>query len=77
MGENQGWFNNSSRGGRNGGRKFALTKAQVRLAQSAMVKKKTRAGEVCAELKVTRPTQYRYVSPDGTLRQYGSRVLQL
>ena len=61
--------------GRKGGRKFSLTKAQVRLAEAAMGKKETRVSELCEELGVTRVTLYRYVGPDGTLRDYGRRVL--
>jgi len=62
--------------GRKGGRKFALTKAQVRLAQAAMRKKETKVSELCAELRVTRVTLYRYVGPKGELRDHGRRVLQ-
>ena len=36
--------------GRKGGRKFALTKAQVRLAQSAMAHRDTSVSELCREL---------------------------
>jgi DNA invertase Pin-like site-specific DNA recombinase len=61
--------------GRMGGRKFALTKAQVRLAQGAMGKKETVVGDLCKELGITRPTIYRYVGPDGKIREYGRRVL--
>ena len=60
---------------RKGGRRFGLTKAQVRLAQSAMGKKETRVSELCAELGITRATLYRYVDADGSLREYGKRVL--
>jgi DNA invertase Pin-like site-specific DNA recombinase len=62
--------------GRHGGRKFALSKAQVHLAQAAMGKKETIVGDLCNELGITRPTIYRYVGPDGKLREYGKRVLQ-
>lgn len=62
--------------GRHGGRKFALTKAQVHLAHAAMGKKETIVGDLCKELGITRPTIYRYVGPDGKLREYGKRVLQ-
>lgn len=62
--------------GSNGGRKFALSKAQVRLAQAAMGKKETVVGELCKELGVTRATLYRYVGPEGKLREYGHRVLK-
>ncbi len=61
--------------GRKGGRRFGLTKAQVRLAQAAMGKKDTRVSELCAELGITRATLYRYVDADGSLRDYGKRVL--
>ncbi len=61
--------------GRSGGRKFALTKAQVRLAQAAMGKKETLVSELCKELDITRATIYRYISPTGELRDYGKRVL--
>ena len=37
--------------GRKGGRKFALTKAQVRLAQAAMAHRDTSVSELCRELK--------------------------
>ena len=61
--------------GRNGGRRFALTKSQVRLAQAAMGKKETSVSELCDELGVTRVTLYRYVGPDGKLREHGRKVL--
>jgi DNA invertase Pin-like site-specific DNA recombinase len=61
--------------GRKGGRRFALTKAQVRLAAAAMSNRETRVSELCAELGVTRATLYRYVGPDGTLREHGRQVL--
>lgn len=58
-----------------GGRKFALTKAQVRLAQSAMSSREIQVAELCKELGITRATLYRYVNPDGELRKYGEQVL--
>lgn len=61
--------------GRKGGRKFSLTKAQVRLAQAAMGKPETKVGELCSELGISRVTLYRYVGPGGELREYGRRVL--
>ncbi|MCP4308908.1 MAG: recombinase family protein [bacterium] len=63
--------------GRKGGRKFALTKAQVRLAQAAMGKRETRVSELCAELGITRTALYRYVGPKGDLRESGKRVLNV
>ena len=61
--------------GRTGGRKFALTKAQVRLAQAAMANRDTSVAELCKELKIRPVTLYRYVDPNGNLRDYGKRVL--
>ena len=62
--------------GRRGGRKFALTKAQVRLAQVAMKNRDTSVAELAAELRIKPVTLYRYVSPKGELRTNGKRVLQ-
>jgi len=61
--------------GRKGGRKFALTKAQVRMAQAAMAKRDTSVSELCKELGVKPVTLYRYVDPNGNLRSNGKRVL--
>ena len=63
--------------GRKGGRKFALTKAQVRLAQAAMAQRDTPVSDLCKELGIERVTLYRYVGPKGELRDYGKRVLGL
>jgi hypothetical protein len=63
--------------GRKGGRKFALTKAQVRLAQAAMAQRDTSVSDLCKELAIERVTLYRYVGPKGELRDYGKRVLGL
>lgn len=63
--------------GRVGGRKFQLTKAQVRLAQVAMQNRDSSVSDLCKELGVSRPTLYRYVSPIGELRDFGERVLKV
>lgn len=62
--------------GRKGGRKFALTKAQVRLAQAAMASRDTSVADLATELGVKPVTLYRYVSPTGELRENGRRVLR-
>lgn len=61
--------------GRKGGRKFALTKAQVRMAQAAMANRDTSVAELCRELKIKPVTLYRYVDPEGNLRENGKRLL--
>jgi len=63
--------------GRKGGRKFKMTKAQVRLAQASMKNRDTSVSELCLELGITRPTLYRYVAPNGELREFGEKVLKL
>ena len=61
--------------GRKGGRKFALSKAQVRLAQAAMANRDTSVSELCGELGIKPVTLYRYVGPRGELREQGEKVL--
>lgn len=62
--------------GRKGGRKYVLTKSQVRLAEAAMGKRDTHVGDLCKELGISRPTLYRYVSPKGKIRSAGKQVLE-
>ena len=45
--------------GRNGGRTFALSKAQVRLAQAAMAHRDTSVSALCRELGIRPVTLYR------------------
>lgn len=61
--------------GKKGGRKYSLTKAQVRLLEAAMGKQETCVNDLCKELNITRATLYRYVGPDGQLREAGEKVL--
>ena len=63
--------------GRKGGRKFSMTRAQVRLAQAAMGERETSVADLCNELRITRATLYRYVGPNGELREYGRQVLNV
>ncbi|NSY19073.1 recombinase family protein [Neorhizobium sp. AL 9.2.2] len=61
--------------GRVGGRKPTMTSAKVRLAQASMGKQGTVVADLCTELKISRQTLYRHVSPTGDLRPDGMRVL--
>jgi DNA invertase Pin-like site-specific DNA recombinase len=61
--------------GRKGGRTFSLTKAQVRAIQAAMAHRETSVSELCRELGITPVTLYRYVDPQGNLRDHGKRVI--
>ena len=61
--------------GRKGGRRPALTKAQVRTIQAAMAHRDTSVSELCGELGISPVTLYRYVDPQGNLRDHGKRML--
>lgn len=63
--------------GRMGGRKFALTPSGLRRAQAAMAHRDTNVADLCAELKITRNTLYRLVSPTGELRPDGEKLLRM
>jgi DNA invertase Pin-like site-specific DNA recombinase len=62
--------------GRHGGRKFELTKNQIRLAQSAMANRDTHVAQLCEELDISRATLYRSVGPDGALRSHALKALE-
>ena len=55
--------------GRKGGRKFKLTKAQVRMAQAAMANRDTSVSDLCKELGIETVTLYRYLNPNGNLKR--------
>jgi DNA invertase Pin-like site-specific DNA recombinase len=61
--------------GRKGGAPFKVTAAKLRVAMAAMGKPETRISELCRELGITRQTLYRHVSPDGSLRKDGKKIL--
>ena len=54
---------------------LAGSKAQVRLAQAAMAHRDTSVSELCTELGIKPVTLYRYVGPQGQLREQGEKVL--
>ena len=56
--------------------KFALSKAQVRLAQAAMAHRDTSVSALCREFGIRLVTLYRYVGPQGQLREQGQKVLE-
>lgn len=67
--------------GRIGGRKPAMTKAMLLRAQAAMSKRDgngkliCRVDELIGELGVSRAVLYKYVSPEGDLRDMGKKVM--
>jgi DNA invertase Pin-like site-specific DNA recombinase len=61
--------------GRNGGRKFQLTKSQLRMVQVVMKSRETSVVDLCQELNITRSTLYRHVSPNGDIRERGKKLL--
>jgi DNA invertase Pin-like site-specific DNA recombinase len=61
--------------GRKGGRKYKMTAAKLRVAQAGMANRDTHVSELCEELGITRQTLYRFVSPEGELRDDAKRLL--
>jgi DNA invertase Pin-like site-specific DNA recombinase len=57
------------------GAPYKMTLAKLRLAMAAMGEKETHVGKLCKELGITKPTLYRFVGPDGSLRQDGQKLL--
>ena len=55
-----------------GGRPHALSKALVR---AAMAQRDTKVSKLCLKPGVTTATIYRYVAPDGSLRDRGRQAL--
>lgn len=62
--------------GRTGGAAFKMTPAKVRLAAASMQHPETKVSDLCKELGITRQTLYRYVAPDGMLRESGKKLLK-
>lgn len=48
----------------------------MRLAQASMKNRDNRVSELCEELGISRQALYKYVGPDGEIREYGKRVLK-
>ena len=63
--------------GRMGGRKFLMTKIKLNMASNALKDGNTKINELCEELKISRYTLYRYLSPAGELRDYGHKLLSI
>ncbi len=63
--------------GRRGGRKLLMTKTKLSIARNALQNRDTSINELCEELKITRYTLYRYLSPEGKLRDYSHKLLSI
>lgn len=61
--------------GRKGGRPSGLTRNQLLGAQAALQDKNTVIADLCKELGVARSTLYRYIDPNGELREPGRQLL--
>ena len=59
-----------------GGRRPKMTPEKVRLALTALKDPETNAAALCRELKISRQTLYRHVSPEGVLREDGRKALE-
>jgi DNA invertase Pin-like site-specific DNA recombinase len=58
--------------GRVGGRRPRMNQEKVKIAVSLMKDKTNKIKHICKTLGVSRTTLYRYVNPDGTVRQQGT-----
>lgn len=63
--------------GRVGGAPFKMTPAKIRLAAASMKDLNTNVSDLCKELKISRQTLYRHVSPNGELREDGKKLLKI
>jgi len=54
-----------------------MTKTKLTIARNALQNKDTKINDLCEELKITRYTLYRYLSPEGELRDYGYKLLSM
>lgn len=62
--------------GRKGGRPYKMNAYKLRMATAAMGQPKTKVGDLCRQLDITRQTLYRHVSPEGALRPDGQKLLE-
>jgi DNA invertase Pin-like site-specific DNA recombinase len=62
--------------GRKGGMSYKMTQEKLILASSAMKKPETKINILCKEIGITRQTLYRYIAPDGSLRESGEKLLK-
>jgi hypothetical protein len=53
-----------------------MTVAKLRAAQAPIADWKTRVGDLCLELGITRQTLYRFVGPKGELRADGEKLIK-
>ena len=62
--------------GRTGGRPPALSKEDVKLAAEMMANPDYSTRAICERFDISRPTLYRYVGPDGDLREKGRELMR-
>ncbi|MER3353351.1 MAG: recombinase family protein [Hoeflea sp. D1-CHI-28] len=60
---------------RSKGRKPVLTKDHLIIAQAVMRDRDANVAEFCRQLGISTMTLYRYIAPDGTLREKGVKLL--
>ncbi|MEQ8349445.1 MAG: recombinase family protein [Sneathiellaceae bacterium] len=60
---------------RSKGRKPVLTKGHLIIAQAVMRDRDANIAEFCRQLGISTVTLYRYIAPDGTLREKGVKLL--
>src|SRR5690606_15099633 len=60
--------------GRLGGRPKAMDKTKLKIASTLMRDKTMSISQICKQIGVSRATLYRYINPDGSLKEERSNV---
>ena len=63
-------------GGRQGGAEWNMSPMKIEMARAALAQKKTSVSKICSELRISRQTLYRHLSPQGELRSDGKKRMQ-
>jgi DNA invertase Pin-like site-specific DNA recombinase len=62
--------------GRQGGAEWKMNPLKIEMARAALVQKDTNVSKLCSELRISRQTLYRHLSPQGELRHDGKKLLE-
>lgn len=63
--------------GRQGGAEWKMSPMKIEMARAALAQKDTNVSKLCSELRISRQTLYRHLSPQGELRCDGKKLLEV
>lgn len=63
--------------GRQGGAEWKMSPMKIEMARAALAQKETNVSKLCSELRISRQTLYRHLSPQGELRSDGKKLLEV